>query len=95
MGCICLVQKVEHSLHARGHSDTPVPRPFLPTAKTPEDQAKEVVELLLRRNLLQRCERMFKRPPPGSKKLVKFPKKLVPPGPGDVKVCSYYNYLLI
>ncbi|RMZ57486.1 hypothetical protein APUTEX25_003729, partial [Auxenochlorella protothecoides] len=54
-------------------------------AKTPEDQAKEVVELLLRRNLLQRCERMFKRPPPGSKKLVKFPKKLVPPGPGDVK----------
>ena len=39
---------------------------------------KELGELLLRRRFLIKADRMFKKPKPGRKRLVKWPKKLVP-----------------
>ncbi|KDD76972.1 hypothetical protein H632_c51p1 [Helicosporidium sp. ATCC 50920] len=50
------------------------PTPHLP---------KALCELLLRRRLLFRCERQFKKPPPGAKKLVKFPRKVVRASPAE------------
>ncbi len=35
-------------------------------------------ELMLRRGLFVKAERMFKKPKPGKKRLVKWPKKLLP-----------------
>jgi translocation protein SEC62 len=52
---------------------------FTSKNKPPEDRAKEVAELLLRKNILIRCERKFKKPPPGQARLTKFPRKLIPP----------------
>ena len=45
--------------------------------KTPDEQVQELGSLLLRDGELRRCERKFKKPPPGQERLVKFPKKVV------------------
>lgn len=45
--------------------------------KSPEDSAQELGSLLLRREFLVRCDRKFKKPPPGQDRLIKFPKKVV------------------
>lgn len=50
------------------------------------EQGKEVAELLLRRGLLSRCERLHRKLAPGAKKPVKFPKKLVPAAAADARV---------
>lgn len=50
------------------------------------EQAKDIVELLMRRGLLARCERLHKKPSPGGKKLVKFPRKLAAPVPSESRV---------
>ena len=47
-------------------------------ASKQEQQVKELGELLLRRRFLIKANRMFKKPKPGRKRLVKWPKKLVP-----------------
>ena len=39
---------------------------------------KELGDLMLRRRFLIKADRMFKKPKPGRKRLVKWPKKLVP-----------------
>lgn len=45
--------------------------------KGEDEQARALGELLLRRGVVLRCDRMVKKPLPGSKRMVKFPKKLV------------------
>lgn len=52
---------------------------MLCAASKPEQQVKELGDLLLRRRFLIKADRMFKKPKPGRKRLVKWPKKLVPP----------------
>ena len=47
-------------------------------ASKQDQQVKELGELLLRRRFLIKADRMFKKPKPGRKRLVKWPKKLVP-----------------
>ena len=46
-----------------------------------EDLARHVGHLLLRRGLAVRVDRVVKKPPPGSKKLVKFPRKITAVSP--------------
>lgn len=43
-----------------------------------EGRVEEFCKLLLRRGILRRCERMYKKPRPGKKRLAKWPRKLVP-----------------
>lgn len=43
-----------------------------------EQQVQEVAGLMLRKGLFMKTERMFKKPKPGKKRLVKWPKKLLP-----------------
>jgi hypothetical protein len=43
-----------------------------------DQQIKELGELMIRRRLFIKADRMFKKPKPGKKRLVKWPKKLVP-----------------
>ena len=50
--------------------------PFV-RARAPEEMASELAVLLLRRGFLIRCERKFKKPPPGMERLAKFPKKVI------------------
>jgi translocation protein SEC62 len=50
---------------------------FLPPGKSPEQAAHELGCFLLRKDLILRCDRKFKKPPPGQERLIKFPKKLV------------------
>ncbi|GAB4817971.1 hypothetical protein N2152v2_005017 [Parachlorella kessleri] len=62
--------------------------------KSAQDAAREVVELLLRRGLLRRCDHMYKKPPPG-KKLAKYPRKLVfflGPEAGVFAEDSFYSW---
>lgn len=69
----------------------PRPPPFQPpqpqtpprAGRAPDRLARDLCELLLRRRLVFRCERQFKKPPPGAKKLVKFPRKLTRAAPAD------------
>ena len=51
--------------------------------KSAEELPREVGQLLLRRKLLLRCERKYAKPPPGGKKPVKFPRKVVAAAPED------------
>lgn len=53
-----------------------VSMPFI-RARTPEEMTIELAELMMRQNFLVRCERRFKKPPPGMERLAKFPKKVV------------------
>ena len=46
------------------------------TGKSPDQAAHELGSFLLRKDLLLRCDRKFKKPPPGQDRLIKFPKKL-------------------
>ena len=59
--------------------------PNLPVHKsrTEDERVAELGSLLIRRGMLVRCERRFKKPPPGQDRLVKFPKKVVPVGGPD------------
>lgn len=43
-----------------------------------DQQIKELGELMIRRRLFIKADRMFKKPKPGKKRLVKWPHKLVP-----------------
>lgn len=43
-----------------------------------DQQVQEVGDLMLRKGLFMKTERMFKKPKPGKKRLVKWPKKLLP-----------------
>ena len=43
-----------------------------------DQQVKELGELMIRRRLFIKADRMFKKPKPGKKRLVKWPHKLVP-----------------
>lgn len=49
-------------------------------AANDDEEAKmnEFITLLMRRGLLLRVDRMYKKPKPGKKRLTKWPKKLVP-----------------
>ena len=49
-------------------------------------QMRNVLELLLRRKLVIRVDRMYKKPKPGKKRLAKWPKKLVPLIDRDLQV---------
>ena len=43
-----------------------------------DQQIKELGELMIRRRLFIKADRMFKKPKPGKKRLVKWPHKLMP-----------------
>lgn len=43
-----------------------------------DQQARDIGDMMLRKGLLVKADRMFKKPKPGKKRLVKWPKKLVP-----------------
>ena len=51
-----------------------------------DTQMRNVLELLLRRKLVIRVDRMYKKPKPGKKRLAKWPKKLVPLIDRDLQV---------
>lgn len=54
--------------------------------KNVEDQIREIANLFIRRGLLMRCQRKYLKPPPGQKRLIKFPKKVLPvPGQDGLK----------
>ena len=44
--------------------------------KSADEAAQELGSLLLRRDFIIRCDRKFKKPPPGQERLIKFPKKV-------------------
>ena len=54
-------------------------------------QINEFIVLLMRRGLILRVDRMYKKPKPGKKRLTKWPKKLVPVRDKSMLVssCSY------
>lgn len=52
----------------------------------PEEQARYLGQQLVRRQLARRVDRAVKKPAPGSKKLVKFPRKLAQLPPGEATV---------
>ncbi len=55
---------------------------ILCTEASLEKQIDQAATALLRRGFLVRCQRKFLKPPPGQKRLIKFPKKVLPvPGP--------------
>jgi hypothetical protein len=43
-----------------------------------DQQVQDVAAMMLRKGLFMKTERMFKKPKPGKKRLVKWPKKLLP-----------------
>ncbi|KAK9806919.1 hypothetical protein WJX72_007432 [[Myrmecia] bisecta] len=51
---------------------------FVNQSKPQDEQVIELAEVLLRKGLLVKGNRMFKKPKPGKKRLSKWPKKLVP-----------------
>jgi len=65
----------------------------LATALKAEEQIKVMIELLLRRRLLAKAERVFKKPKPGKKRLAKWPKKLQPLN-DVVRSPSHHHYLI-
>lgn len=64
------------------HPAGPAPPPPRAAGASPEEQGRQLGQALLRYGLLRRAERRYKAPPPGSKKLIKFPRKLADPEPG-------------
>ena len=53
-------------------------------------QIKTLTQLLLRRGLIFRADRLYKKPKPGKKRLAKWPKKLVPVRDRDLQVNTHY-----
>ena len=51
-----------------------------------EEQIKALAELLIERRCLVNAQRKFLKPPPGQKRLIKFPKKVLPVAGADGKV---------
>lgn len=51
-------------------------------------QIKTLTQLLLRRGLIFRADRLYKKPKPGKKRLAKWPKKLVPVRDRDLQTFS-------
>eukprot|EP01025_Chloroclados_australasicus_P009008 TRINITY_DN13401_c0_g2_i1.p2 TRINITY_DN13401_c0_g2~~TRINITY_DN13401_c0_g2_i1.p2 ORF type:complete len:336 (-),score=61.66 TRINITY_DN13401_c0_g2_i1:260-1201(-) len=60
-----------------------------------DDAIADLIRLLIRRQLIVRCERRYKKPKPGKKRLVKFPRKLVlyQPKDQDWDEESFYAWL--
>ncbi len=56
-----------------------------------EAQIKTLIELLLRRRLIFRTDRLYKKAKPGKKRLAKWPKKLVPVRDRDLQVISRFG----
>ena len=54
-------------------------------------QIKTLIELLLRRRLIFRTDRLYKKAKPGKKRLAKWPKKLVPVRDRDLEVISRFG----
>ena len=52
-------------------------------------QIKTLTQLLLRRGLIFRADRLYKKPKPGKKRLAKWPKKLVPVRDRDLQVHTH------
>jgi hypothetical protein len=46
------------------------------TGKTVEDQISDLMALFLKRKFVKKTDRKFKKPKPGKKRLIKFPKTL-------------------
>lgn len=75
-------QRVEYvrgkdlAAYFRNHSDEILR--YVSRALKPEEQIKVMIELLQRRRLLVKADRVFKKPRPGKKRLAKWPKKLQP-----------------
>lgn len=57
-------------------------------------QIKTVIQLLLRRGLIIRIDRMFKKAKPGKKRLAKWPKKMVPVRDRDLQVYTHDHLAL-
>jgi hypothetical protein len=57
-------------------SDAPAD-PACRSGRTVDDQIAELMMLMMRRRLVQKTERKFKKPKPGRTRLVKFPRTLV------------------
>ena len=55
-----------------------------------EDQIKTLAELMMRRRLFVKADRMFKKPKPGKKRLAKWPKKLIPMYADQVNLSLFY-----
>jgi len=53
-----------------------------------DSQIKTLIQLLLRRRLIFRTDRLYKKAKPGKKRLAKWPKKLVPVRDRDLQVMS-------
>ncbi|GIL53152.1 hypothetical protein Vafri_8825 [Volvox africanus] len=60
--------------------------------KTVEDQIAELIMVFMKRKLVRKSDRKFKMPKPGKKRLVKFPRTLVPhpDGSGWTENAFYY-----
>jgi translocation protein SEC62 len=48
------------------------------TGKTVEDQIADLMLIFMKRKLVRKTDRKYKKPKPGKKRLVKFPRTLVP-----------------
>lgn len=48
------------------------------TGAPEEEGIREMMHLLMRRDLVRRTERFYKKPKPGRKRLTKWPRKLQP-----------------
>eukprot|EP01024_Parvocaulis_polyphysoides_P023600 TRINITY_DN2178_c0_g2_i1.p1 TRINITY_DN2178_c0_g2~~TRINITY_DN2178_c0_g2_i1.p1 ORF type:complete len:340 (+),score=47.00 TRINITY_DN2178_c0_g2_i1:45-1022(+) len=46
--------------------------------RTVDDAIADLIRLLIRKQLILACDRRYKKPKPGKKRVVKFPRKLVP-----------------
>ena len=60
-----------------------------------EDQIKTLAELMMRRRLFVKADRMFKKPKPGKKRLAKWPKKLIPMYADQVNLSSTKSAVLL
>ncbi|KAK3286715.1 hypothetical protein CYMTET_5743, partial [Cymbomonas tetramitiformis] len=78
--------------------DTPnifehLPPNVLVKEKTPEDKAEALLNNLLNSGFAFRCERAQKKPPPGKKKLLKWPKKVVPHPENKYEEDAFYGWI--
>lgn len=55
-------------------------------------QIKDVIQLLLRRRLIIRVDRMYKKAKPGKKRLAKWPKKMVSVRDRDLQVIAMHDH---
>lgn len=62
--------------------------------RTTEDQIAELMQLFAKRKLVRKADRKYKKPKPGKKRLVKFPRTLVPhPESGGWTEGAFYMWL--